>query len=312
MWEQLKRELGIFSHKERLILRDMILLYLGGGGMGAWLMLLAARQWVKTIIISEPDVIERSNLGRQGQTFSDNIGERKIWAIVEQFRRINSDTTLYVVDGDLTSEIMQLIANDIGRLPDIAFEEIELYEYSARIRKHIMLRELGVTMINANAITFGTYCFFFTPEGQSFVHGLGYTDTAMRQLLNAIEKGLAREEDVATLGGRVLQYLIPELIEYAIRPEEFSTVQNWLLAMKEKIAIIHGPVPGAAANMAFIHAVQHLLKKSFGDEFNRKTFDHPLQPGYLYRDLLLPENDKVSRAAWCNFLLIEKFDQYEN
>ena len=91
------------TERERHILENAKVGIAGAGGLGSNVAMLLVRAGMKKLVIADFDVVNESNLNRQF-FFRRQLGEKKIAALAENLRMIESDLDLSLHDVRLTPE----------------------------------------------------------------------------------------------------------------------------------------------------------------------------------------------------------------
>ena len=91
------------TERERRILENAKVGIAGAGGLGSNVAMLLVRAGMKKLVIADFDVVNESNLNRQF-FFRRQLGEKKIVALAENLRMIESDLDLSLHDVRLTPE----------------------------------------------------------------------------------------------------------------------------------------------------------------------------------------------------------------
>ena len=91
------------TERERRILENAKVGIAGAGGLGSNVAMLLVRAGMKKLVIADFDVVNESNLNRQF-FFRRQLGEKKIAALAENLRMIESDLDLSLHDVRLTPE----------------------------------------------------------------------------------------------------------------------------------------------------------------------------------------------------------------
>ena len=91
------------TERERHILENAKVGIAGAGGLGSNVAMLLVRAGMKKLVIADFDIVNESNLNRQF-FFRRQLGEKKIAALEENLRMIESDLDLSLHDVRLTPE----------------------------------------------------------------------------------------------------------------------------------------------------------------------------------------------------------------
>ncbi len=81
----------------------------GVGGVGSWAVEALARCGVGTLTLIDADHVVESNVNRQIQAVSDNLGKAKITALRERIAQINPDCMVYEVDDFIAEDTLELL-----------------------------------------------------------------------------------------------------------------------------------------------------------------------------------------------------------
>ncbi len=81
----------------------------GVGGVGSWAVEALARCGVGTLTLIDADHVVESNVNRQIQAISDNLGKAKITALRERIAQINPDCAVHEVDDFIGEDTLALL-----------------------------------------------------------------------------------------------------------------------------------------------------------------------------------------------------------
>jgi len=98
--------------KQKLLEKSNICI-VGVGALGTLVSVLLARAGVKKLILIDRDIVELSNLQRQGLFNEDDINKLKVLAAKEKLERINSCVKIEAYCVDLDYENIDLIKSDL-------------------------------------------------------------------------------------------------------------------------------------------------------------------------------------------------------
>ena len=129
----------IFSEELQQVLLTKIIAIIGCGAQGGYIGEFLARLGVKSILLWDGDIIERSNLNRQIISLENNIGENKTIVLSKRISAINS--TIAVIEhpwffGEKDADLLELFNVDCIF---IAFDEAyEIYQTRSLVREAII------------------------------------------------------------------------------------------------------------------------------------------------------------------------------
>jgi tRNA A37 threonylcarbamoyladenosine dehydratase len=108
--EFFQRNYGIFSEEEQGKIKNLRILIVGCGGIGATVAIMLARSGVSYFTLVEFDVYSPSNMNRQIGCFVNTLGRNKVDVIKEDILRINPDAVVTIYKKRLSHrEIADLI-----------------------------------------------------------------------------------------------------------------------------------------------------------------------------------------------------------
>ena len=81
----------------------------GVGGVGSWAVEALARCGVGTLTLIDADHVVESNVNRQIQAVTDNLGKAKITALRERIAQINPDCVVHEVDDFIDADTLALL-----------------------------------------------------------------------------------------------------------------------------------------------------------------------------------------------------------
>lgn len=119
----------------------------GAGGLGSNCAVALARSGVGTLIISDFDVIEESNLSRQ-YYFRDQIGKMKTVALKENIARINPDILIITFQEKLNSLNIPEVFKDC----DIIIEAFDTSDMKEMLIQTVQLKLPGMPLIIGSGV----------------------------------------------------------------------------------------------------------------------------------------------------------------
>jgi sulfur carrier protein ThiS adenylyltransferase len=119
----------------------------GAGGLGSNCAIALARSGVGTLVISDFDIIEESNLNRQ-YYFTDQIGKLKIVALRENIARVNPDILIITFEEKLNSFNIP----EVFKGCDIIIEAFDTSDMKEMLIQAVQLKLPGVPLIIGSGV----------------------------------------------------------------------------------------------------------------------------------------------------------------
>lgn len=119
----------------------------GAGGLGSNCAVALARSGVGTLVISDFDIIEESNLNRQ-YYFRDQIGKMKTFALKENIARINPDILIITFQEKLNSLNIPEVYKDC----DIIIEAFDVSDMKEMLIQTVQLKLPGMPLIIGSGV----------------------------------------------------------------------------------------------------------------------------------------------------------------
>ncbi|HEY0948261.1 MAG TPA: ThiF family adenylyltransferase [Candidatus Paceibacterota bacterium] len=289
--ERTNRNIGWITETEQQILRDSVIGIAGCGGMGGLLASLFCRMGIGEVRVADSEVFDLSNVNRQFGASRTSIGRSKALETARLTRAICDDNTLMVFPQGITEESAQ----DFAQGCHIILDEIEFWAVGSRILLHQAARSFGASLLNCNAVGFGSRLFRFDPEGFTMEELLDLSYEDAKVLQERIQSGTASTEEVTLVMERMFRGLVPELPEYASEDAGYSTVSAVRTRLlTEQRASIVSSTPLLASGFLATHTVFELLSKSTIPRVYQRP---PAAPGYLIIDAGFHEARVVHRKG---------------
>lgn len=152
------------SEENQMRLRNLRVGVAGLGGMGSNIAEILVRLGVGHLKITDPDIIETSNLNRQVIANRNTIGMKKAMASAQELRNISEDFELVVYDDGLTKENAKEFVSDL----DIIIDEIDVAPLRPHIWLHAEARKLNIPLYSGYIIGMGTHIYKF--QGDDFTY----------------------------------------------------------------------------------------------------------------------------------------------
>ena len=119
----------------------------GAGGLGSNCAVALARCGIGTLVISDFDLIEESNLNRQ-YYFLDQVGMMKTEALKENIARINQDILVISWQGKLDSENIPEIFSGC----DVIIEALDQADMKEMLIQIVQLKMAGIPLIIGSGV----------------------------------------------------------------------------------------------------------------------------------------------------------------
>jgi len=147
----------------------------GCGGLGSNCAVALARVGVGKLIIADFDVVEKSNLNRQ-YYFFDQIGEKKVIALKDNIKKINSEVNVRAYDIKLNPKNLIKIFSSC----DIIVEAFDLAEMKQMIIETVLSEMSGKPIISGLGVAgWGDNDSIKTRQvGDLYICGDGKTETS--------------------------------------------------------------------------------------------------------------------------------------
>ncbi|MFT4142007.1 MAG: ThiF family adenylyltransferase [Bacillus sp. (in: firmicutes)] len=189
-WDMVQRNIGVYSKKEQICLRNKKIIIFGLGGVGGYEVILFTRMGVGHITGVDPDVFEISNINRQMLACSSVIGKSK----AEVAEMVVRDINPYISTNFLREKVDENNVVEIIKEHDIVIEAVD--DMPSRVIIHRTARELNIPSIGMSGSppTRGFVSTFF-PNGIPYEEALNVsavgsklTDSKLRQQIADIKK----------------------------------------------------------------------------------------------------------------------------
>lgn len=133
---------GVFEN-----LKKSSVVVVGVGGLGSNIVISLARMGVGRIRFIDFDIVDPSNINRQ-QYFLDQIGQKKVYALLDTVKRINPYLNYEPIDAYIDE-------NNIGELLsdfDVVVEAVDKAEEKAKITKYMLTNKKDTFYIAASGM----------------------------------------------------------------------------------------------------------------------------------------------------------------
>lgn len=276
--DRTNRNIGWITNEEQNILKNTTIGIAGCGGMGGLVAQILLRAGVGTIKIADTEVFDTSNINRQFGATYKTIGHNKAFATATLLRETTDDTTIHVYPKGITEEYVDDFVNGC----DLILDEIEYWALSGRIMLHQKAMSLGIHIINANTVGFGSRLFLFTPNSATIEDCLGINYKEAIIFDKKLESGTARIEERIKAMAAVTLGLVPEYLFYSPKHEKCGNMKSVAKRLAEEgKAPIFATNPPMCSGFLADHVALYLLRNS---GVIRKTIKLPIAPGYLLFD----------------------------
>lgn len=144
--------------KGQQALLDSRVLVLGAGGLGSPLLLYLAAAGIGHMVISDPDVVDESNLQRQVIHTQGDIGTPKVQSAARQLKALNPELELTLLAESLASIELTAQARQANVLV------VGTDNFSSRYAANLASRETGTPLVSAAAIAWEGQLSSFDPR----------------------------------------------------------------------------------------------------------------------------------------------------
>lgn len=165
--EHHSRNMGLFTEEEQQKIDDKTLL-IAGCGVGSLIAISAARLGFEKFVLVDGDVVELSNINRQGYS-SHDVGKLKVVALAKRIKQINPHAIVkkYPIFVDIRN------AKRLVHRADIIIDSIDPDAAQAVIAMHRMAQKEHKTIIQPTDVGWGAMLQIFTPESISYEKMIG-------------------------------------------------------------------------------------------------------------------------------------------
>jgi len=116
MFDRIENLIG--KEKFKLI-KEKTILVVGLGGVGGSCVESLVRSGINNLIIVDFDIIDLSNINRQVISFSDNVGNKKVFEMSNLIKRVNPNCNVIIYDMFLNEDNMEeVFSNNIDYVVD--------------------------------------------------------------------------------------------------------------------------------------------------------------------------------------------------
>lgn len=165
--EHHSRNMGLLTEEEQLKI-DAKSLLIAGCGVGSLIAISAARLGFEKFVLIDGDIVETSNLNRQGYTLRD-VGKKKVDALARKIKSINPHSTIkkYPIFVDINN------AKRLVHKADIVIDSIDPDAAQAVIAMHRAAQKEHKTIIQPTDVGWGAMVQIFTPDSISYEKMIG-------------------------------------------------------------------------------------------------------------------------------------------
>ncbi len=163
------RNLGVFTHDETKVLRNLTIAVVGVGGLGGAIAFLLARLGVKKMHIADPEDFEPSNINRQYGAYIDTLGKNKAEAVRKEILRINPK--LHV--NTWPEKISVRNIDDFLTGVDVIFDCLEFFELKTQLLVHQNAKKRKVWIFTSQGAIDIVSFTAFNPNGKTLVNLVG-------------------------------------------------------------------------------------------------------------------------------------------
>ncbi len=158
------RHRGIIDEALQQRLWKARVLVAGAGSVGSFHAFALARLGIRSLVLTDPERYEISNLARQAGATTATLGNWKADAVAERILEINPHAQLQVEHADVDAENVERLLDGV----DVVVDSIEFYALEARLALFTAAEKLGIPLVTAAPMGFGVNMLVFRPGGMSF------------------------------------------------------------------------------------------------------------------------------------------------
>ncbi|HTL11450.1 MAG TPA: ThiF family adenylyltransferase, partial [Bdellovibrionota bacterium] len=171
--ERHARQMGIMSRDQLLEIRGMPVA-IGGLGLGGSVFINLVRLGFERFHIADPDIYERSNIGRQRAAKETTVGRRKDEALIEEARAINPDLKVVTFPDGVQETNVDRFLKGVR----IVVDAVDVFAIPEKIALHEAARAKGLLTVTCSTAGFGASVVVFDAKSPSFVELSGLSKTA--------------------------------------------------------------------------------------------------------------------------------------
>ena len=134
----------------------------GLGGMGSNIAEIFARLGVGYLRLTDPDIIERSNINRQVIAFENTIGKKKAEASADEIRRIGKDIILDVSTEGIQEHNVDAFVEGL----DVVINEIDVLHIDKQILLIEAAHRRGICVYTTLVVGLGIHLYKFDPANK--------------------------------------------------------------------------------------------------------------------------------------------------
>jgi molybdopterin/thiamine biosynthesis adenylyltransferase len=275
--ERTNRNIGWITPEEQSLFHTARVHVAGVGGIGGITADSLLRLGVGEIGISDNDTFDRSNINRQFGANRNTVGHSKALTTARMLREIANDTRMRVYPQGVTEETV----DDLVLHADLICDEIEFFAVGSRILLHQKMREHGRTILNCPTVGHRAYVTKYTPDSMHIEEVLEMDYRTAKALQQKIQGGTATSSDITRVMDAMLRFAAPEVPEYSLDLNAYSTVHALHDRLQQGIASIIATNPKMASGFLANQVVFHVLQAS---PLQRNFQLPPAMPGYVMID----------------------------
>lgn len=186
--EAFNRNIGLLTKDEQERLKKFIIVIPGMGGVGGAYLISLVRQGFENFRIADLDSYELKNFNRQYGADLNSLDKKKATVMKKKALEINPNCKIEVFPKGINEgNLNQFLAG-----VDLAVDGLDFFEVEVRRKFFNKAHQLGIPLITAGPIGFGTAVLIFTKDSPNFDKYFGVKEsTPYYQKLLAFVIGLA-------------------------------------------------------------------------------------------------------------------------
>lgn len=202
--EVFSRNIGIITKDEQERLTSACVAIPGLGGVGGAHLVALARAGIGKFHIADFDVFEPVNINRQYGARSSTFGQAKLDVLFHEAKDINPFLEIKAFPKGLSTENLDVFLKDV----DVVVDGLDFFAFDIRRMLFKRAKELGVPVVTAGPLGFGTALLVFDPKKSP-----DFDDYfAIRPGMNEVEKIMAFAIGLAPKGLH-MSYIDPDSVD---------------------------------------------------------------------------------------------------
>lgn len=141
-------------------IRDLKIGVAGLGGMGSNIAEIFARLGVGYLRLTDPDIIERSNINRQVIAYEETIGKKKSLTSAEDIKKISNDILIDVSTEGIQEHNVEAFVEGL----DVVINEIDVFHIDKQILLIEAAHKRGIIVYTTLVVGLGIHLYKYDPK----------------------------------------------------------------------------------------------------------------------------------------------------